>query len=38
MPSVMLDLPIYVSLGALFLVLILAMEYLYRRRQRRQRD
>ena len=37
MPSELLDTPIYISAGALFLVLVLAVEYLYQRRQRRQR-
>ena len=38
MPGTLLDIPIYVSAGALFLVLVLAAEYIYQRRQRRQRD
>ena len=38
MSGALLDTPIYISFGALFLVLVLAVEYLYQRRQRRQRD
>jgi|APFre7841882654_1041346.scaffolds.fasta_scaffold21316_2 hypothetical protein len=38
MPDVLLDTPIYISAGALFLVLVLAADYLYQRRQKRQRN
>ncbi len=38
MPGAMLDTPIYISVGALFVVLVLAAEYLYQRRQKRQRN
>ena len=38
MSGALLDIPIYVSVGALFLVLVLAAEHIYQRRQRRQRD
>jgi len=38
MSGAMLDTPIYLSFGALFLVLVLAVEYLYQRRQERQRN
>jgi len=38
MSGAMLDTPIYMSIGALFLVLVLAVEYLYQRRQKRQRN
>jgi len=38
MHNALLDTPIYVSVGALFLVLVLAVEYLYQRRQRKQKD
>jgi preprotein translocase subunit YajC len=34
----MLDTPIYISFGILFLVLVLAAEYLYQRRQKKQRN
>jgi len=37
MSGAMLDTPIYLSFGALFLVLVLAADYLYQRRQGRQR-
>ncbi len=38
MTDVLLDTSLYVSASALFLVLILAADYLYQRRQKRQRD
>jgi hypothetical protein len=38
MPDVLLDTSMYISAGALFLVLVLAVEYLYQRRQKRQRN
>lgn len=38
MSGVLLDSPLYISVGALFLVLVLAAEYLYQRRRGRQRD
>lgn len=38
MSGVLLDSPLYISVGALFLVLVLAAEYLYQRRQKRQRN
>jgi len=38
MAGAMLDTSLYLSVGALFLVLILAVDYLYQRRQKRQRD
>jgi hypothetical protein len=38
MSGALLDTPIYISVGALFLVLVLAVEYLYQRRRGRQRD
>jgi hypothetical protein len=38
MSDVLLDTSLYASVGALFLVLLLAADYLYQRRQKRQRD
>ena len=38
MSGAMLDTPIYVSFGAIFLVLVLAVEYLYQRRQERRKN
>jgi hypothetical protein len=38
MSGAMLDTPIYISFGTLFLVLVLAAEYLYQRRQERRRN
>jgi preprotein translocase subunit YajC len=38
MSGAMLDTPIYISVGALFLVLVLAAEYFYQRRQKKQRN
>jgi hypothetical protein len=38
MSGALLDTPIYISVGALFLVLVLAVEYLYQRTQKRQRN
>jgi hypothetical protein len=38
MSGAMLDTPIYISFGILFLVLVLAAEYLYQRRQKKQRN
>jgi len=38
MPGALLDTSMYISSGALFLVLVLAADYLYQRRQKRQRN
>jgi hypothetical protein len=38
MAGAVLDAPIYLSFGALFLVLVLAGQYLYQRRQERQKS
>jgi len=38
MPNELLDTPIYIAAGALFLVLVLAVEFFLQRRQRKQRD
>jgi hypothetical protein len=38
MPVVLLDTSLSISAGALFLVLLLGADYLYQRRQKKQRD
>ena len=37
MPGTLLDTPIYISAVALFIVLVLAVDYLYQRRGKKQR-